>query len=509
MMSAWIAAPLAVAVVFSYFTIRLVLLRQRRVAPGPADPGLRDEPPAVVNLLISRLVDAPQVASATLLDLAARKIIDLHEVAADAEHTLVRLGDRELSRDAPDYERRVVDRVAEVAGRTFTPVARLVERYADGGRAWQRRLVREAVLDARRRGLVTSSDVGCGLGIVAAALAGAALLAPLVPRSGQPHAGTIVVVLVGSWVLGSLILGWLMANVGLGEKATSPDRYTAKGREATAHWLGVASWLRSHDTLRDLPPGAVAVWDRYLAYGVALDAMPNAVRVLDLETVGQRSELTSSHTGTPRTVRVRYWSTNRFLRPVGPVTARATRTWSLLTLPLWIGVGIAAATTIESTYLRGLVVAFAGLQAVRASYRLGRAILDIVRPIVVTGTVLDISVAHRQRSADHNGPSGEPYPDLPTHFFVVVDDGLHDVVRPWIVNRDVARATHEPGPPPMHDPVALAKWTAHFAQPAFAVGDLLRVVGERRSRFAIEVARRRRPADQPGERTVDGVGQVG
>ena len=47
------------------------------------------------------------------------------------------------------------------------------------------------------------------------------------------------------------------------------DRLTPLGRKVTAHWLGVAEWLRRHEPLRDLPPAAVAVWDRYLAYGAA------------------------------------------------------------------------------------------------------------------------------------------------------------------------------------------------------------------------------------------------
>jgi len=488
MVSAWLSVPVAVAVVVLYFTVRLSLLRRRTVTAAAATPDLRDEPPAVVNLLVNGLADAPQVASATLLDLAARRLVEVHEVAPDARHTMVRLGTQTLPDAAPAYERRILERVAATAGRTFTPVAELVETYADGGFNWQRRLVRDAMLDARRRGLVSTSDQGCLLGIAAAAVATAALLAPLVPEPGAAGFGGAAAALGAAWIVVSLVGGSLMSAVSVGEKAGAPDRYTARGREVTAHWLGVAAWLRNHPAMRDLPPAAVAVWDRYLAYGAALDAIPHAVRVLDFETAGRRAELTSRHTGTERTVHVRYWARNRFLRPGGPAAAQATRVWALLTLPLWIAAGVAAATTIPSPYLRGLVVVLAGLQAARAGYRLVRAQLDLARPVVVTGTVLDVSVAHHQPTADTPGPHGQELPDLPTHYYVVLDDGSTDVVRPWIVNRDLARGRRDVGPPPFGGAERLTGWFDDLTRPFFSTGDVVRLTGQPRSRFATAIA---------------------
>jgi hypothetical protein len=489
--SAWFSVPVAVAVVAGYFTVRLSLLRRRRVTAGPATPDLGDEPPAVVCLLVNGLADAPQVASATLLDLAARRVVDLHEVAPGAEHTLVRVGREPLPESAPAYERRVLERVAATAGGTYAPVAELVRTYADGGSNWQRRLVRDALLDARLRGLVSSAESGCALGVLAAALALGALLAPLVPRPASDGFAAAVLVLGLVWVVGSLLGGGLMAAVSVGEKQSSPDRYTARGREVTARWLGVAAWLRNHPAMRDLPPGAVAVWDRYLAYGAALDAIPHAVRVLDFETTGQRAELTSRHTGTERTVHVEYWSRNRFLRPGGPAAAQASRVWSVLTLPLWIAVGLAAVTTITSRYAQVLVVLLAGVQTARAAYRLVRAQRDLSHPVEVTGTVLDVTTAHRQHTSDGAGPQGEGLPDLPTHFYVVVDDGSSDVVRPWIVNRDLARGERDVGAAPFGSPEQLGGWLADSVRPFFAVGDRVTVVGQPRSRFATSIA----PAD--------------
>src|SRR6185436_11982586 len=89
-------------------------------------------------------------------------------------------------------------------------------------------------------------------------------------------------------------------------------------------------------------------------------------------------------------------------------------------------------------YLRYLLLAVAVVQAARAAYRLIRALVDLLSPVTVTGTVLDVTVAGRQHLADHDGSGMPALPDLPTHFYVVLDDGSSDVLRPWIINRDVA-----------------------------------------------------------------------
>ena len=44
-----------------------------------------------------------------------------------------------------------------------------------------------------------------------------------------------------------------------------------------ARWLGVRTFVEGTGSLDDLPPAAVAVWDRYLAYGVAMDLSEEAV----------------------------------------------------------------------------------------------------------------------------------------------------------------------------------------------------------------------------------------
>lgn len=502
-MPALVSMPLAGAVIVAYFAFRMVMTRPRPVTPAPATPDLRDEPPAVANLLVNQLVDAPQVASATLLDLAARGFVEIHQVADDPDHTLIRRRRTELPEGLPAYEYRVLDRLTRVVGEQSAPVTRMVERYADGGYWWRAWMVRAAVLDARRRGLIRRSDGGLALALVAAGLAAAAVLAPLVPRPAADGFVALALLLGLAWIILSLAGGIVLAAVSPGGQPAQPDRYTSRGRQATAHWLGVAAWLRAHDTLRDLPPAAVAVWDRYLAYGVALDTFPHAARVLDLETVGERDVLRSHHTGQWRTVQVRHGRRRRVLRPAGPVAAGASLTWAAMTLPLWLVAGVAVAKTVTAPYARWLLLALAAVQAVRAAYRLVRSLVDRARPVQVTGTVLDISIAGQQPTADEADAVGVAIPDLATHYYVVVDDGSGDVLRPWIVNRDVARGG---GPPPQpywdgsEPPGTQAIWYERLVQPGFEPGDQVRLVGQRWSRFVRSLERlpeSARPAPQP------------
>src|SRR5437660_1692390 len=80
--------------------------RPRDLPAGPPTMDLGAEPPAIVNLLVTRCELNPDAADATLLDLAARRILELHQPDPDPADLLVR-----VRVPAPDgltsYERRV------------------------------------------------------------------------------------------------------------------------------------------------------------------------------------------------------------------------------------------------------------------------------------------------------------------------------------------------------------------------------------------------------------------
>jgi hypothetical protein len=487
-----IALVLAATLITAYFGyVYLVVVRagrSRPVVPGAPTPELRGEPPAVVNLLVNRMTSAPQAASATLLDLAARRILEIVDVADGGEHSLVRI--RNLAPpDLTPYERRVLDRIRHGGGDQGVAVGELAQRHADGSHRWHDFLVREAIHDARRRGLIQQNErLTVAAGVVAAALAWLILSAPLL-LVGESARKLLVFALCGlpfAAVFGGVLLS-VMASVMWSE----PDRYTAEGRRAVAHWLGVAAWLRAHEPLRDLPPAAVAVWDRYLAYGVALDAMPHAVRALDFESAGHRDVLWSAHAGHWRTVNVKYRRRNRLLRPIGPVGAGFRRYWSAAMLLCWVIIGgLILAAGSAPTVLRYPLLTFAGLQVVRQVYWLVRSIVEVSWPMRITGTLLDISQASRSKTDSYGRQLGITQ-DLPTFYYFVVDDGSTDILRPWIVTRNQARGAGRiqaslfglAGTGPF-GPDGAGAFVEEISRVAFRPGDQVHLEGERWTRYA-------------------------
>jgi hypothetical protein len=251
------------------------------------------------------------------------------------------------------------------------------------------------------------------------------------------------------------------------------DRYTPLGRKVTAHWLGVGTWLRAHPTLQDVPPSAVALWDRYLAYGAALDAVDHAVRVVDLAQVGLRDEFWSDHTGQRRLVRVRHLRAGRrLLHPLGQTRAGATALWSGLMLPLWLGLGLWLWRAADAPPAwRYPVLALAVLQVGRHAFRFARALIDRKWPTTVTGTLLDISVAAQKLTADESVIA-----DFPKFYYLVVDDGSAGTVRPWLV--DGHRAGNR---------VHRSATGIRVEASPLRAGDRVRVVAQRWSRFVNQV----------------------
>jgi len=77
--------------------------------------------------------------------------------------------------------------------------------------------------------------------------------------------------------------------------------------------------------------------------------------------------------------------------------------------------------------------------------------------------------------------------DLPTHYFVVVvaDGDPSDLLRPWIVNRDIARG-HPLQPNSLNDVESVER---ELGRPGFDVGDRVLLVGQRRSRYVTSMER--------------------
>jgi hypothetical protein len=110
---------------------------------------------------------------------------------------------------------------------------------------------------------------------------------------------------IGGISLGSLVTVFAFFGLAILALADRGEGDTAKGRAAATRWLGLQAYLRGDESFALLPPTAVAVWDRYLSYGDALDATPVCSALIDLGA-GNRKRPWSSFGGTWHRMRVRY-----------------------------------------------------------------------------------------------------------------------------------------------------------------------------------------------------------
>ncbi|WP_035805891.1 DUF2207 family protein [Kitasatospora mediocidica] len=297
--SAEFGAGGAAAVVLWLLAFGLVLLATRNgtVQAGPATQELGDspEPPAVVSLLANGWRSTAHAAESTLLDLAARGHLELRQAGENPADTTVHLTDNAPTVLRP-YEHRVLARVTAQAGTDGAPIGAVAFRAAKQAATWNRLLRREIVAEARQRGL-SRPRIGSALGttLMAAAVVPAVLFGLALLTIGGSH-GIRAGLLAGAVTF--IVLVFLLATA-------VTERATPAGLDRAGHWAGVRQWLEAHESFTQLPPAAVTVWERYLAYGAALDVTVRVNQLLDFGT-GNRRRVWSGYGGTWREVRIRY-----------------------------------------------------------------------------------------------------------------------------------------------------------------------------------------------------------
>jgi hypothetical protein len=387
-------------------------------AAAPATMELGPESPGLVSLLVNRWTLTEDAAESTLLDLAARRFFELRQPGDDPMQTTVH-----LPANPPDasglrpYEAQVLDRIRGLAVGGVVPVSALTFRDEGQATTWNKRLRASVVAEARAAGLSRRRLGPAVVTLLAAVAAGAGVVVGLAavhygigkPDDASPGFGTGLVVFFLLSLLGGRPLG---------------ERDTPAGRAAAARWLGVRDWLRGHEQFAELPPAAVAVWDRYLGYGAAVGATHLASAVLDLE-MGNRRLVWSSFGGTWHRVRVRYprfWP--RYGRPLPHLLLRGGA--YTVVGGFWlkiVGWG-------DRLSIPGIALVILGI------YVLVRAVLDLATTRTITGEVL-----WQESWKSSNGT--EDKPARPWLDYLAIDDGGGDRTTAWGLPSEWGGSCHD------------------------------------------------------------------
>jgi hypothetical protein len=330
--------------------------------------------------------------------------------------------------DLTAYERQVLEAVDQLASDGVVPCEALTTGTEQQSNKWYKRFATSVVKDARRRGLsrprwgraVTLTVTA--LAISTAALAGSAAVAASAENSKDD-------VPIGA-VAG---IGFMVFSVLMGAfRALQAERDTEAGLAAAARWLGLRENLAADGTFPDLPPTAVAVWDRYLAYGVALGLAASTAHTLHLGAESDH-EAWSSVTGTWRLVRVEYprrippgWG-----NPPWRTVATGLFQLAIAAGLVWLAVIVAADAETQRIELRddnqwitlGVTI---GLMALAVG-----AVIGVLRALAMV--VLGISDLGRGRTVEGRvlRVRATKGPNDSTIIRWALDDGTRDEIRAW------------------------------------------------------------------------------
>lgn len=285
----------AAAVSVAWFVLLGLLAYRTKagfVVPAPASQELGAETPALAHLLANRWECGEDAAEATFMDMAARGYIAIERVGPEPEQAVCTVEDP-WPPDLTPYERTVMNRIQQVTVGSSTPLPALAHGSPQAAELWLRSFRAEVIAHARQLGLSRSRiSTTTRVGLVSLALLPGGVTAIVAAKSfGHP-----------AFALLGLIIYWLLASsVG----RLRGERDTEAGREAAGRWLGMREYLRLHPSFAELPPAAVTMWQRYLAYAAALGVARQVLRVLELGP-GDDHKAWSAYGGTWRRVQVRY-----------------------------------------------------------------------------------------------------------------------------------------------------------------------------------------------------------
>lgn len=381
----------------------------RQPRPGPESTELGSETPALVNLLTHRFSPTRDAVPATLVDLAARGVVEIEDRGIG--RYFCRVTGR--GADLTPYEQMLVQHLARVASDGVVPAEALTTGPQDRSRAWWKEFQKRVVEHAQAEGLSRDLWDKWAKG---ALFLGAALVFLLFEMAvGFRDSEDIAPSTLKDVVLMCGVVGF-----GIVMRAATSKRQqsTDAGDSATARWLGVREALESSPSFELLPPSGVIVWERHLAYAAALGVAPRSIRALPMGAESD-TEAWAASSGEWRKVEVSYprfrpgWGRH----PLFAIAVGALGTW-VAYLVLRIATGdVGADDTWLKLFAAGLVV-LAALLLARSLPQLLWGLLDLVGSRRVEGTVL------RARTRSGLYPNLRQQNDKAyLRYFVAVDDG--------------------------------------------------------------------------------------
>lgn len=410
-----------VAVLWLLVTAVIGLLRRPPGVDGtPATMDLGPEPPAIAALLCDGYDVRTETAPTTLLDLAAREVIRLEEVRPGETVCSVPAGAG--SSGLLPFEDHVLDALRSKAVDGVVPATALTTGTEDASTRWHRRLAQLVVADAQARGLTVDrwpKTVIALVGFGVVAVIGLLLLSAQV--GGDAEDTPVVAGVAGALAVGGAFVLSAIANRMRRSFAQHP---TDAGEQAESRWLGVRAHLAQNEQLARLPPAAVRLYGRHLAYAAGFGLADHAVEALPF---GEEDDhlAWSAHGGRWRRVRVRY------PRVIPPGWGRHPALATILGL-LWGGLSVWLLTRFGDTDGRvGLVVtAVVGLPLLWAVWDLVNAIPDLFTRRTTTATA--VRCRQRQRVLASNDPPKYWY-------YVALDDGSRDRIAAYRLKEELYR----------------------------------------------------------------------
>ena len=295
-----VAAAAAWIVIFGW---RWLATRPQMPHAGLETREVGPESPAIVNLLVNRWNVTRSAIQATLLDLASRKYIGIDQYGQ--EQFIVSLRNNPPDAERTEYERQVLDLIRKRATGGSAPAEAITLGEEGEAEAWWQRFRKSVAEDARKQRLARNrwapldwAILGSGLAVVFGLFALAFGIAHI---GGRNSSGENSLDLT-DW-LGIGLFAWIVAMALLSRLRDLRD--TPSGREACGRWLGVRNYLREIHAFEDVSAAAVIVWERYLAFGVALGVAKEAAHQLPLAP-DDPDTAWSRQTGTWREMRIEY-----------------------------------------------------------------------------------------------------------------------------------------------------------------------------------------------------------